>query len=197
MTPHSNSTTDFGFGEKTEHDTCQSDVVKPFVSDNMNKESSVNALSVAMIHQEVCRQSTSIQVDNFSLELVRIVGKVTSTPFVKTNFTTFQLNDINKTGQSINPITCKMWEVNVDSYGKSIQMLKRQKIKVTGVLYFDGSQIILNVMSVQLLLHESDVKYHNLEVQLHSLQRKVAMKHLMQNATRMSKTFQSPTDFGE
>jgi hypothetical protein len=176
-------------------------------AENMNnsRESSFNALSVALIHQDVTRHSTRFEIDGCTLEMVRIIGKVPNPPAVQGNCTTFYLFDLNKTTKSTNPLVCSMWEVNVDNYNKCIQKLKKQKVKLVGALHYDGSQIIFNILSVELIMFEAESRYHSLDVELQSVLRKLALKQYVQkasigmdpNVSNMAASFNNPTYFGE
>jgi hypothetical protein len=172
-------------------------ILKSTVSEAVNRESSINSISVELIHQQVTRQSSRFEIDGCSLEIVRIIGKVANIPSVKSNCTSFYLSDLTKSSQSVNPIFCTMWQVNVDNYNKCVQLLKKQKVKLVGTLDFDGSQIVLNILSIQAITSDLDVKYYQLEVQLQSMQRKFMLQQLVQKATSIATNFNHPSQFGE
>jgi hypothetical protein len=174
----------------------KSEHIKPY-SDNINRENSLTAMSVAMIHSSVAFYSSHFEIDGSLLELVRIVGRVTTTPSVQPNKTTFLLNDLGTTLQNMNPIPCVLWQINVDNYNKCVQLLKRQKVKVVGVLEFDESQVVLKVLSVQSLFGDSDARYHALDVEMESLKRLLKLKQLHRSATSMAHNFSSPGEIGE
>jgi hypothetical protein len=165
-----------------------------FMFNNVNRENSICAVSVSMIHQEISQFSSQFQIDGCPLELVRIAGKVSNTPRIDAERVVFLLNDIEKSSQSLTPILCNMWKINVDGYEKNIQLLKKPKICVVGSLDYDGTQMILNVSSVKLLNSDLDVKYHSLEIQLHSVRRQFLKKELQHAATAISTLFNNPAD---
>lgn len=183
------------FIEKKLDMPVKSEHFKPY-SDNVNRESSMTAMSVAMAHS-VSRHSSHLQIDGSLLEMVRFVGRVTDTPSTQPNKTTFYLNDLGTTVQSVNPMLCVLWSINVDNYNKCVQLLKRQKVKVVGTLEVIESQIALTVLSVQSLFGDFDAKYHALDVEMESLKRQLNLKQLYSCATSMSHNFNPSGEIGE